>query len=53
MRRQAIMWTNDGILLIRTLGTNFSDILSEIHSRKRIWKCRLQNGVYLVSASMS
>ena len=31
-RRQAIIWTNDGILLIRTLGTNFSEILSEIHS---------------------
>ena len=31
-RHQAIIWTNDGILLIRTLGTNFSEILSEIHS---------------------
>ena len=31
-RRQAIIWTNDGILLIRTLGTNFSQNLSEIHS---------------------
>ena len=31
-RRQAIIWTNDGILLFRTLGTNFSEILSEIHS---------------------
>ena len=31
-RRQAIIWTNDGILLIRTLGTNFSEILSEIQS---------------------
>ena len=31
-RRQAIIWTNDGILLIRTLGTIFSEILSEIHS---------------------
>ena len=31
-RCQAIIWTNDGILLIRTLGTNFSEILSEIHS---------------------
>ena len=29
-RRQAIIWTNAGILLIRTLGTNFSDFLSEI-----------------------
>ena len=31
-RRQAIIWTNSGILLIRTLGTNFSEILSEIHA---------------------
>ena len=30
-RRQAIIWTNDGILLIWPLGTN-SEILSEIHS---------------------
>ena len=26
-RRQAIIWTNAGILLIRTLGTNVSEIL--------------------------
>ena len=31
-RRQAIIWTNAGMLLIRTLGTDFSQILSEIHS---------------------
>ena len=31
-RRQAIIWTNAGILLIRTLGTNFSETLGEIHS---------------------
>ena len=31
-RRQAIIWTNAVILLIRTLGTNFSEILGEIHS---------------------
>ena len=31
-RRQAIIWTNIGILLIRTLRTNFSEILSEIHT---------------------
>ena len=30
-RRQAIIWTNAGILLIGTLGTNFSEILFEIH----------------------
>ena len=31
-RRQAIIWTNAGILSSRTLGTNFSEILGEIHS---------------------
>ena len=31
-RHQAIIWTNAGILLIRNLGTNFSEILGEIHS---------------------
>ena len=31
-RRQAIIWTNAGILSIRILGTNFSEILSEIHA---------------------
>ena len=29
-RRQAIIWTNDGILLIGPLGTNFSEILINI-----------------------
>ena len=31
-RRQAIIWTNDGILLIRPLGTNFSEILFGIQT---------------------
>ena len=31
VRHQAIIWTNAGILLIQTLGTNISEILSEIH----------------------
>ena len=31
-RRQAIMWTNDGILLIGPLGTNFSEILIGIQT---------------------
>ena len=54
-RRQAIIWTNAGILLMWTLGTNFSEILREIHafhSRKCIWKCRLRSGVHFVSAWM-
>ena len=31
-RRQAIIWTNFGILLIGTLETNFSEIISKIHT---------------------
>ena len=31
-RRQAIIWTNAGILLIKPLGTNFSEILIEINT---------------------
>ena len=31
-RRHAIIWTNDGILLIGPLGTIFSEILIEIHT---------------------
>ena len=31
-RRQAIIWTNAGILLIGPLGTNFSEILFEIYT---------------------
>ena len=31
-QRQAIIWTNAGILLIGPLGTNFSEVLSDIHA---------------------
>ena len=31
-RRQAIIWTNVGILLIGPLGSNFSEMLIEIHT---------------------
>ena len=30
-RRQAIIWTNDGIFLIGPLGMNFSQIFIKIH----------------------
>ena len=53
--RQAIIWTNTGILSIVPLGTNFTEILIEIlffDSRKCVWKCRLRNGVPFVLASM-
>ena len=32
VRRQAIIWTNAGLLSIRNLGTNFSEILIEIQT---------------------
>ena len=54
-RRQAITWTNIGILLIGPLGTNFSEMLIEIHTfslKKSIWKYGLENGGHFVSASM-
>ena len=38
-RRQAIIWTRAGILFIRSLGINFSEIFIHFHSRKCIWKC--------------
>ena len=31
-RRQAIIWTNAGILLMGHLGINFNEILIEIHT---------------------
>ena len=32
VRRQAIIWNNDGLLLIEPLGTNFSEILIGIQT---------------------
>ena len=52
---QAIIWANDGILLIGPLGTHFSEILLAIYKlsfKKCLWKFRLKNGGHLVSASM-
>ena len=54
-RRQAIIWPNARMLLIGPLGIYFSEILIEIHTislKKMHSKCRLQKGVYFVSASM-
>ena len=51
--RQAIIWTNDGILLIWPFGTNFSEVLIEIHSflfKKMHLKYRLENEGHFVSA---
>ena len=54
-RRQAIIWTNAGVLLIGRLGTNFNEILIEIHiiSFKKIHlKISYGNGGQFVAASM-
>ena len=54
-RRQAILLTNAGVLLMGPLGTNLSETLIDIyafHSRKRLWKCRLENGGHFVAVSM-
>ena len=59
-RRQAIIWTNDRILLIGTLGTNINEILSEIHifNLKRnshifIQENTFENIVYEMAAILS
>ena len=54
-RRQAIIWTNVGILLIGPIGTNFSEILIEIYtfsSKKMHLKMSSGPSGHLVSASM-
>ena len=50
-RRQTIIRTNAGILLIRTVGTNFSEILSEIHTF--LLKIASENVVYEMAAILS
>ena len=53
--RQAIIWTNAGILLIGPLGTNFSEIEIKIHTfsfKKMHLKMSSRNGSHFVSASM-
>ena len=55
-RRQAVIWTNSRILLIGPQGTNFNEILIEVHTfplkKIPISKCCLENGGHFVSASM-
>ena len=54
-RRQAIIWTDAGILLIGSLGTNFSEILINIYTfsiRKMHLKMLLGNGGHFHSASI-
>ena len=54
-RCQAIIWTNAGILSIGPLKTMFCEIFDafmHFHTRKCVWKCRLENGGHFVSAPM-
>ena len=54
-RRQAIVWTNAGILLIWTLETNFGEMLIKIHTfsfTKMHLRGRLRNGGNFRSAPM-
>ena len=54
-QHQATIWISGGILLIGPLGTNFSEILIEIHTfpfRKMHLKCHLWKGDHFAPASM-
>ena len=46
-RRQAIIWTNAGILLIGPLGNNFNRNSNIFIQEIPIWKCRLENAAVL------
>ena len=53
-RRQAIIWTNAGILFIGPLGTNFSEILLKIHIHSHfIQENAFENVVWKMSAILS
>ena len=54
-RCQAIIWSNAGILPVRTIRTHFSEILNEIQTfsfNEMHLKCRLRNVGHFVSALM-
>ena len=50
--RQAIIFTNGGILLIQNAGTNFREILSEIHAFS-LRENAFENIVYEIAAILS
>ena len=55
IQHQAITWTKAHLLLIGPLGINFTEIgikIQTFHSRKCIWKYRLQNGSHFVQTSL-
>ena len=51
-RRQAIIWTNAGMLLIGPLGTNFNEVLIEIHTFS-LKKNPFKNAVWNMAAILS
>ena len=56
-RRQAIVWTNTGMILIEAksweqIPVKFETKYRDFHTRKLIWNCRLRNGGHFVPASM-
>ena len=54
-RRQAIIWTIAGILLIRSLRIKFSEVLNKIHAfsfTKMHLNCRMRKGSHFVLALM-
>ena len=57
IRRQAIILTNAGLLSVWPLGTNFREILIQIHKlfihEECVWTYRLRNGGYFVQVEMS
>ena len=57
IQRQAIIWTNAGLLSIRPLRTiNFTEIsikIQNLHSQKCIWKYHLRNGGHFVQGEIS
>ena len=52
-RRQAIIWSNAVILLIDPLGTNFNEILIEIHTLNFIQENVFEIVVWKISAILS
>ena len=52
-RRQAIIWTNAGILLIGPWGTNFSEISIGIHTSIFIQENSFENGVCEMASILS
>ena len=50
VQRQAIIWTNAGLLLIGPLGTNFCETLIDIYIYIFIWENALENVVCKITA---